>query len=239
MVRFYLPGTVAREVVLEGSQAHHALRVQRLQRGERVVVFNGEGGEYEGTVASCARNRVTIEIAEFHAIERESPLQVTLAQGISAGDNMDFTIQKAVELGVYRIQPLDTARSVVRLSGERAKRRVEHWQRVSISACEQCGRNRIPAVEPITHFGDWLNSLDASGVKLLLSPQAAAPLISLRRPDGPILLLAGPEGGLSPDEEQAALAAGLRAVALGPRVLRTETAAVAALSAMQALWGDF
>ena len=239
MIRFYVPGTIASRVFLEGDAAHHALRVQRLKVGDRVVVFNGEGGEFEGAVERCTKTSLAIAIEKFRPVERESPLHVVLAQGISGGDNMDFTIQKAVELGVAGIQPLATARSVVHLSDERAKKRLAHWRRVVISACEQCGRNRLPRVEEVVELREWLARLDGGGLRLLLSARAAQPLASLAKPQAPVWLLAGPEGGFDEHEENGAGAEGFRAVNLGPRILRTETAALAALSALQTLWGDF
>jgi 16S rRNA (uracil1498-N3)-methyltransferase len=165
---------------------------------------------------------------------------VVLAQGISSRERMEFTLQKAVELGVAEIFPLETRRSVVRLNAERAGRRVEHWQNVVSGACEQCGRNRIPPVHPVRDFADWLGMLerDSSPLRVMLSPRARLSLRELPAPSS-VLLLIGPEGGLAPEEEELAGSCGFQAVCLGPRILRTETAALAAMSAMHALWGDF
>jgi 16S rRNA (uracil1498-N3)-methyltransferase len=171
-------------------------------------------------------------------VSRESPLAVVLAQGISSGERMDYTVQKSVELGVTVIQPLLTQRSVVRLTGERADKRVAHWQAVAAAACEQCGRNRVPEVLPVQSLTHWLGTL-RGGVRYLLSPQAPNRLRELTRPADAITLLVGPEGGWDSTESAAAQTTGFAPLALGPRVLRTETAAVAALAAMQALWGDF
>ncbi|MGH8719845.1 MAG: 16S rRNA (uracil(1498)-N(3))-methyltransferase [Burkholderiales bacterium] len=238
--RFYHPGTIASSVKLETPAVHHALNVLRLKSAEAVVVFNGNGGEYRGVVSHCGKNSVTVDIREFSEVERESPLRIALAQGISSSDNMDFTVQKATELGVASIQPLATQKSVVRLSEERAAKRAQHWQRVVISACEQCGRNRVPRVEPALPLREWLAQLgaDEGESRWLLSPDGNKLLRDFVQPSQ-ILLLAGPEGGFTPAEEQAAEPAGFVKVKLGPRTLRTETAALAALAAIQALWGDF
>jgi 16S rRNA (uracil1498-N3)-methyltransferase len=229
------------EVRLPPAAAHHAARVLRLEPGTAVVLFDGRGGEFEARITHMERGDVWVKTGAHLDVERESRLELDLAQGLSSGDRMDYTLQKAVELGVRAIQPLATDRSVVKLKDERAERRVEHWRNLVVSACEQCGRNRIPAVAPPRPLADWIGSLgpvqDAE-VRLLLSPQAPESLRDLTAPSR-ITLLAGPEGGFSPVEVQLALSRGFRPVRLGPRVLRTETAAVAALAAIQALWGDF
>jgi 16S rRNA (uracil1498-N3)-methyltransferase len=163
-----------------------------------------------------------------------------LAQGISSGERMDLTLQKSVELGVAAIQPLLMRRTVVKLSGEKTEKRLRHWRGVVISACEQCGRNRIPPVDEIQDFMAWLRQQQSDGVqRYLLDPDAETGLRDLPRPTGRILLLAGPEGGFDPAERKAAVAAGCQRVRLGPRILRTETAALAAIAALQAVWGDF
>ncbi|MBX3666722.1 MAG: 16S rRNA (uracil(1498)-N(3))-methyltransferase, partial [Burkholderiales bacterium] len=170
----------------------------------------------------------------------ESPLQVTLAQAVSSGERMDYTIQKAVELGATAVQPLLAERCVVRLSGERAAKKRLHWQGVAVSACEQCGRDVVPEVRPLLGLRDWLQQPGpAGGLRLLLAPGAATGLRDLSRPADGITVLAGPEGGLAPAEADDAVRAGFTPLRLGPRVLRTETAAVALLAALQALWGDF
>lgn len=239
--RFYCPEilTPSGMAELPEQAAHHAARVLRLQAGDSVSVFNGHGGEGEARIADIGKRNVTLEILAWHGVERESPLQVSLAQAISAGEKMDFTLQKAVELGIGHIQPLASERSVVRLSGERAEKRVAHWQGVVISACEQSGRNRVPEVAPIRSLLDWLGQQDESGLRLMLSPTAEIGLRDLPKPSGNVTLLVGPEGGLSPVEAAAAQRYGFTPVRLGARVLRTETAALAALAAMQTLWGDF
>lgn len=239
--RFHCPQRLGpgQSLDLPPDAAHHAARVLRLETGNAIVLFNGEGGEYRATITQIGKNGVTAKTGAYHDRESESPLHVSLAQAISTGEKMDFTLQKAVELGVAHIQPLAGARSVVRLSGERAEKRVRHWRQVAVAACEQCGRNRVPAVAPILDLDDWLAGLAAGELRLILSPDAPLGLPELPPPSGPITLLVGPEGGLAPGEILAAQSRGFTPVRLGPRVLRTETAALAALAAMQALWGDF
>lgn len=224
--------------MLPETTAHHVLRTLRLRTGDALALFDGTGGEWHGTLGTVSRERVEVRLTHFKAVARESPLQCLLAQGLSSGERMDYTLQKAVELGVHAIQPLATRRSVVRLDEARAARRLAHWREVVISACEQCGRDRIPEVMPLVALDAWLTRTHGTRV-LLLDPAAAMRLADLPRPAGAQWLLAGPEGGFDPDERAAVLAAGGTGIHLGPRVLRTETAALAALAAMQALWGDF
>jgi 16S rRNA (uracil1498-N3)-methyltransferase len=223
-------------IELSEATAHHAARVLRLTAGDSVVLFDGRGGEYEATLTmpGRGRGRVLAETGEWRELERESPLAVTLVQAVSSGERMDFTIQKAVELGVAAIHPVFSARSIVRLSGEREAKKLAHWRRVAISACEQCGRNRIPHIaEPLP-----LERYRApGGVKILLAPSATRRLADLAR--GPLALAVGPEAGFSDDEEALLARAGFVAACLGPRILRTETAALAALAALNALAGDF
>jgi 16S rRNA (uracil1498-N3)-methyltransferase len=243
-IRMYVPGELepGRSCALPPAQAHHALRVLRLKMGESVILFNGDGAEYAAVVVAASRDRFALEVTGREVMDREAPFAVTLAQAVSSGERMDYTIQKAVELGVAAIQPLEARRSVVRLSADRAERRLAHWQAVAIAACEQCGRNRVPRVLPLIPLDEFLvgRTVQQDGERrVLLSPRSARGLRELDRPVGGIVMLAGPEGGFSPEEERAAVQAGFLPVRLGPRVLRTETAAVAALAAMQALWGDF
>ena len=221
-------------LVLPDDAAHHAARVLRLEDGDAVVLFNGRGGEYEARLAIRGRDRVSAETGEQRNLERESPLQVTLAQAISSSDKMDFTIQKAVELGVAAVQPLLTSKSLVRLSAEREAKKLVHWKRVAIAACEQCGRNRIPGIEEPVALDRYR---PAAGSKILLSPSGSGKLADFAK--GPVVLAAGPEAGFSDSEEQLLLRAGFQPVRLGPRILRTETAALAALAALNALAGDF
>ncbi len=237
--RFFCPQPLAPRSLagLPAAAAHHAVRVLRLGVGDAVTLFNDEGGEYHGRLVEAGRS-VRVELDEWLPVERESPLDITLAQALPSGDKMDFVVQKAVELGVARIQPLIASRSVVKLAGERAARRVEHWRQVAISACEQCGRNRLPVIAPILDLRQWLGQLaqDNEMQRLLLSPQGG------RRPrelaGKRFLLLVGPEGGLDAEEASAARLAGFAGLSLGPRILRTETAGPAALAALAALHGD-
>ncbi len=242
--RFHFQGKLGNgsEVRLHPDAAHHAVRVLRLSVGEPVVVFDGLGGEFEARITRIDRGDVSVKTGAHLDVERESPLYIRLVQGLSSGDRMDITLQKAVELGVAAIQPVATERSVVKLKDERAQRRAEHWQNLVIAACEQCGRNRVPEVSPLMSLPDWLAQLAMSApedeARVLLSPAATVTLKSLS-PMPRMTLLVGPEGGLSPVETQLAQSRGFKAVRLGPRILRTETAALATLSAIQALWGDF
>ncbi len=242
--RFFLPiGLVSyTEIVLPEASAHHAARVLRLGVGDAVTLFDGTGVEFAGNIIFIGRQEVRVQLAAGQAVSRESPLQVTLIQGISSGDRMDYTLQKAVELGVARIVPVFCARSVVRLAGERAQKRQQHWQQLVVAACEQCGRNRVPEVvsaqsleSAISSFGEELGA----GLSLLLDPLAEQGLRALAPPSQAVFLLAGPEGGMTDDERRRAMRAGFLGIRLGARVLRTETAALAAMAAMQLAWGDF
>ena len=204
-----------------------------------MTLFDGRGGEYPARIERIEKDRVFAELGAWREIERESPLAVTLVQAVQAGEKMDFTIQKAVELGISDIVPVESRRSVSRLSGERAAKRVAHWQGVVASACEQCGRNQVPLVTPLEKLDSWLaRPAPADTLRLMLAPDAEATLANLP-PTRRVQILVGAEGGLDPQEIIAARQSGFQSVRLGPRVLRTETAALAALSAMQALWGDF
>jgi 16S rRNA (uracil1498-N3)-methyltransferase len=238
--RFYLDQPLAQgaRFSLPPGPARHAARALRLAPDDVITLFNGRGGEYAARIERIHKDEVAVAITGFVDVERESRLRVMLAQGISSGERMDYTLQKAVELGVTAIQPIAAKRSVVKLAGERADRRVAHWQGVVASACEQCGRNQVPVVAPPLPLAHWLGHQHA-GRLLFLSPLAEARLADLPPPEAPDWLVAGPEGGFEADEIAALHAAGAIPVRLGPRVLRTETAALAALAAMQTLWGDF
>ena len=239
--RFYCPQRLGpgQQLDLPPDAAHHAARVLRLAVGDAVTLFNGEGGEYPATLTHIGKNNVTAKTGAWLGRDSESPLEVRLAQAVSAGDKMDFTLQKAVELGIRAIQPLLAERCVVKLAGERAEKRTQHWQGVVVAACEQSGRNFVPAVAPLQTLPNWLGTQNETGLGLLLSPLAERSLSDLPAPAGPVTLLIGPEGGFSDNEVQMAASRGFTAVRLGTRVLRTETAALAALAALQALWGDF
>ena len=248
------PGQV---IELDAQATVHLTKVLRLRVGDALVVFNGEergegrygesngesngergeAGEYTARVSAVGRRSATIEIGDFVARSVESPLELVLLQGISRGERMDYTVQKAVELGVSCIVPVTTERTVVNLKGDRQARRCDHWQSVVNSACEQSGRNRVPRVAEVTPFSTAIK--EASGLKLVLHHRAETDLGSLPVPQGPVNLLIGPEGGLSAQEIAAAEAAGFVPLRLGPRVLRTETAALAAMSVLQWQWGDF
>ncbi|MCL2345379.1 MAG: 16S rRNA (uracil(1498)-N(3))-methyltransferase [Desulfobulbus sp.] len=237
--RFYCREALApgARVELPAPVARHAVRVLRLPPGAAMILFDGRGGEYLAHIERIERDRVLAELADWRDIERESPLAVTLVQALQAGEKMDFTIQKAVELGVRDIAPVVSRRSVLRLSGERAGKRVAHWQGVAAAACEQCGRNQVPLVAPLEKLENWLARPADGALRLMLAPDAALTLAELP-PAGKVQLLIGAEGGLDVEEIIAAGQAGFQAVRLGPRVLRTETAGLAALSALQLLWGD-
>lgn len=240
IARFYcpIPLTPGQTARLTEAVSRHALKALRLRVGDGLVLFNGDGTECEAELIQGGRE-AQARVLVCREVSRESPLTVTLAQGISSGERMDYTLQKAVELGVTRIQPLTMRRTVVRLNADKRLRRRAHWQGVVMSACEQCGRARLPVVEDVLDFSDWLNQATAeSGLRLLLDPAASTRLRDLPPPTAPLILLAGPEGGLDPAEREEALERGFRPISLGPRILRTETAAVAALAAIQALWGD-
>lgn len=218
--------------------ARHAVRVLRLQPGAAIVLFDGRGGEYEARIERIEKDRVVAALGAWRDVERESGLAVTLIQAVQAGEKMDYTVQKAVELGVSHIVPVDSRRSVTRLTGERAARRVAHWQGVAAAACEQCGRNQVPQLAPLERLENWLARPANGMLRLILAPDAEQALVDLP-PVSNVQMLIGAEGGLDPQEIVAAQQVGFRAVRMGPRILRTETAGLAALAAMQALWGDF
>lgn len=240
MTRLYFPGEIAAhgECRVAAAQAHHVIHVLRLQAGAPLTLFDGRGTEYAALIKRIDKSGLTLSVTARREVSRESPLDVVLAQGVSSGERMDYTVQKCVELGISAIQPLITQRSVVRLAGERADKRVAHWQSIAAAACEQCGRNRVPQVMPVQPFTRWLGA-PPNGARYLLSPHAGQRLREFARPADTVTLLVGPEGGWNEEETAAARLTGFAPMALGPRVLRTETAAVAALAAMQALWGDF
>jgi 16S rRNA (uracil1498-N3)-methyltransferase len=240
LTRLYFSGDIADhgECHVVAGQAHHVIHVLRLQAGAPLTLFDGLGIEYSALIKRIDKGGLTLTITERRNVSRESPLITVLAQGISSGERMDYTVQKCVELGVTAIQPLMTQRSVVRLTGERAEKRITHWRSVAAAACEQCGRNLLPKILPVQALTQWL-STPVIGTRYLLSPHAATRLRDLEPPQSPVTLLVGPEGGWNKEEAEAARAQGFKPLTLGPRVLRTETAAVAALAAMQALWGDF
>ncbi len=243
--RFYCPDKLGSgaEVRLSANTSHHAIRALRLAVGDPIVLFDGLGGEYQASICRIERDLVVARTGPFIDRSAESPVKLILAQGISSGERMDFTIQKAVELGVSVVRPLATERTVVKLTAERAVRKIGHWRKLANAACEQCGRNRLVEIGEPQRFGDWVSQLPRdcgdNELRLLLSPHADTGLSELPDQAGCITLLAGPEGGLSPSEVDTVQRWGFRSVRLGPRVLRTETAALAALAAIQLRWGDF
>ena len=222
--------------MLPPASAHHALKVLRLGSGDSVVLFDGSGGELHALLDVRARQAVAVG-GKWQEVSREPPLDIVLVQALASGDKMDWVIQKAVELGASGIVPVQAARSVLRLAGERADKKLEHWRQVVIAACEQCGRNRLPFVAPVQSLGAWLVQAQ-NAAQLVLVPGGER--LSAVQPVPPsIHLLVGPEGGWSDEELSLCLRAGSREVGLGPRVLRTETAGLAALAALQAKAGDF
>jgi 16S rRNA (uracil1498-N3)-methyltransferase len=225
-----------REVTLGASAAAHVGRVLRLGSGAQLTLFDGTGGEYLATIVESRGTALRVRLGEHRAIERESPLEITLAQGVPRGERMDWVVQKATELGVAALVPLLTERSVVKLDARQAEKRREHWRGVVIAACEQCGRNRLPEILSPAPFSEWLATARA-GVRLVLDSTASCGLHSIGTVPA-VTLLIGPEGGLSPAERSLAIETGFMPVRMGPRVLRTETAAIAALSALQVLLGD-
>jgi 16S rRNA (uracil1498-N3)-methyltransferase len=231
------PGT---RLTLEGNAASHVTRVLRLRVGAALTLFNGQGGEYAASIDKAHGGSVTVAIGEAHAVERESPLSVTLAQGVSRGERMDLVLQKATELGVARLVPLLSERSVVQLDTQHAQRKVNHWRAVAVAACEQCGRNRLPEISPPVSLRDYLRT-DAAGatrLRLLFAPEAQQRIGAVGPAATAGSVLVGPEGGFTDEEQQAAMAAGFTPVRLGPRVLRTETAAIVALALLQREFGD-
>ena len=228
-----LPFAEGGEISLEDAASHHLSRVLRLREGDAITLFNGHGGEWDAEFLGRRR----VRLRAFSDVERESPLSITLVQGVSSGERMDYTIQKAVELGVAIIQPLLTKKGIVKLEGKRADARVEHWRRIVISACEQCSRNRVPQVQPLKDFGEYVRDVKDAAPRLLLSAQGRS--IKEHEVKAAATIAAGPEAGFALEEQAALERAGFVKASLGPRVLRTETAALAALAALNALRGDF
>ncbi len=233
-----IPLKTGARIALNEGASHHLARVLRAEVGDAVTLFNGEGGEFDAVITQITKKNVEVEILQFVPRDAESPLDICLAQGIAKGEKMDFIVQKAVELGVKKIVPLLTERCNVRLDETREKKRVMHWQSVIVSACEQSGRNRVPEIVPPVAYADWISN-EIAGFKFVLSPHTSNRFtdadISL---DASITVLIGPEGGLSESEIKLALDYGFTALNLGPRVLRTETATLAALTFFQTLYGD-
>ena len=234
-----LPLEAGGRITLPEIAGHHVKRVLRLAAGDALTVFDGRGGEYHATLARATRDAVEVDVGAHEAVDRESALDVDLGQGICKGDRMDLVVQKATELGVRSICPVVCERTVVKLDSARAERRVAHWRAIAVHAAQQSGRTRVPEVTGVEGFDKWLARAGA-GPGIILSPRAGASLSDLEPPGAgkPVRLLVGPEGGLSPREVERARAAGFAGLRLGPRVLRTETAALIALGVLQARWGD-
>ncbi|MGE8351027.1 MAG: 16S rRNA (uracil(1498)-N(3))-methyltransferase [Pseudomonas protegens] len=235
--RFFIDAPLSLgEHELPEAQAHYIGRVLRMAEGDALQVFDGSGMEFRGTLVEVGKKRVRVQLDESFAGQDESPLQIHLGQGLSRGERMDWAIQKATELGVGEITPIFSERCEVRLKDERADKRLLHWRQVAISACEQCGRSRVPLIHAPVLLADWIKQTQAD-LKLVLHP-VAQPLESHAKPQT-LAFLIGPEGGLSDAEVEQAHGAGFLPARLGPRVLRTETAPVVALAVAQQLWGDF
>ena len=240
MPRFYVDFALSPDSVVElpDNVVHH-LNVLRVKNTEEIVLFNGNGKAYPALPEVLEKRRASVRILREEATDNESPLNITLVQAVSAAERMDFTLQKSVELGVAEIRPVISERCVVRLSGERAEKRVARWQEIVVSACEQSGRNIVPKVLPLTTYAQALQQLSQETTKLLMSLNRAQKLSDVQPQSGKVVFMVGPEGGWTEKEEQQAFDAGFQSVTLGKRVLRTETASLAAIAAMQTLWGDF
>ncbi|HET7061484.1 MAG TPA: 16S rRNA (uracil(1498)-N(3))-methyltransferase [Nitrosospira sp.] len=250
--RIYYSDEISAESVIQlsGSATRHVVRVLRLQPGDQLILFNGKGGEFRARIQRTQRDGATVAVEQYLGIERESPLVISLAQAVCAAEKMDWIVQKAVELGVSDIQVLATKLCTTKLSDERVDKRMAHWRQVAISACEQCGRNRIPQISPLATLPSWLGSKmdeksrlgsDHRNLRFMLSPYAEESLNCFT--EGPsvssVTFLVGPEGGLTREEEAAAAVAEFAPLNLGPRTLRTETAGLTAIAVAQAVWGDF
>ena len=240
LTRIHVPGPLETggACAVRGEAAHHLVRVLRLGVGARVDVFDGQGAEYAGRIESVRKGEVTLALGERRDGGTESPLRLTLAQGVSRGERMDWVVQKAVELGVAHIVPVLTERSVVRLDAGQAHHKQSHWQRIAVSACEQSGRSRVPQVAQPVSLATLLAALPVGDLRVLPSPEGSVGLAALPAAAAGVLVLIGPEGGLAETERRAALAHGFQPVRFGPRVLRTETAAVVALTLLQERFGD-
>jgi|APSaa5957512535_1039671.scaffolds.fasta_scaffold14622_5 16S rRNA (uracil1498-N3)-methyltransferase len=251
--RFYYPDqiNVGESIELSYGATHHAANVLRLEKGDRVTLFNGKGGEFLAFIRRISKAAILVSIEKFINVEHESPLQITLAQSICTNIKMDLIIRKAVELGVNNIQPILAKRCLVKLSGKRELKRVQHWEQIIISACEQCGRNRVPGVSSPVTLSSWLSRQGAMQKELnnepteklyfMLSPTSKMGLHDFSKSLSvtELALLVGPEGGFTSDEDAAALMAGFSSLRLGSRTLRTESAALAAIAALQTIWGDY
>ncbi len=237
--RFYIDAGLAsgQQLELPEDLVRHA-QVLRLEAGDALVLFNGHGGEYPATIEEMGKRKVRVALAEHRAVNRESPFALTLIQALSASDRMDYTMQKAAECGARCVQPIWSEYCSVKLHGERADKRLQHWQQVAVSACEQCGRTAVPVIKPLQKFDDAIVNADPSGLRLLLSPMGARKLDQLPPTASGATVLIGPEGGFSAAEEQRAIDAGFTPLWLGPRLFRTETVAPVISALLQARYGD-
>lgn len=240
MTRIFTPGPLqsGSEIALPATGAHHVARVLRMRIDDSLRVFDGHGGDYAATIVNIGGDKVRVRLGDFFERSVESALRIELIQGVSRGDRMDWTLQKATELGVASITPVLTARSVVKLDSNQAQKKHEHWRNVVIGACEQSGRDVVPKVAEPVDLKELFSSRGKFDAGIVLSPTAQVSLAEMTPPSPQARLLIGPEGGLEDNELSAAQLAGFTPVRLGPRILRTETAAVAALTALQILWGD-
>ena len=244
MPRFHVAGAIPHDhpgsrFALPECVATHALRVLRLRLGDAVTLFDGTGGEYRATIVSAERHSAAVRLDRFDPVEREAPVATTLVMSVIAADPMDFAVRKAVELGVHAVQPVVAARSQGAPSADRVERRVAHWRAIAVAACEQCGRNRVPPVLAPLPLATWLARFeDEPATAAVLAPGAAGSLASLAARTPPRHLLVGPEGGFTDDEQSLAVRLGIVPVHLGRRILRAETAALAALATLNAVAGD-
>jgi len=229
-------------LTLPDSAAAHLVRVLRLRAGDGCVLFNGDGLDYAARIVEAGKRSTVVEVLDARAVANESALRITLVQGIARGEKMDLVLQKATELGVTRIVPVHSERSEVRLDGERLERRLAHWRAVVVSACEQCGRARLPRLDAPVALATMGDALEAGGLRLTLDPEGAHVLPALATrlsaDGGGAVVAVGPEGGWSPRDREQLASAGFEGLRLGPRILRTETAGLAAIAALQALYGD-
>ncbi len=240
--RFYCPPPLplATNYELPPEAAHHASRVLHLRAGDAVQIFDGFGNALDATIHAIQGKHVTLGNLQTFLGQTESGLHIVLAQAMCSSEKMDWVVQKATELGAAEIVPVQTQRSVAKLSGDRAEKRTEHWRNVTVAACEQSGRNTLPQLQAPQDLGTWLHEMrSVPGSKFILLPDGASNLQSQAKPQGRVTLLIGPEGGFTSDEARLAQQAGFLPILLGPRVLRTETAAIAGIAALQTLWGDF
>ncbi len=237
--RIYLERALAENTgcLLSDDAAHHVSKVLRMEVEQSLHLFDGRGGYFDATITRIDKRSVEVVTGDHHPDECESPLAITLVQGVSRGERMDYTLQKAVELGVQQIVPVLCQYTNVKLDDEKKQKRHEHWGKIIINACEQCGRNQIPSLTLTQELDEWVD-VDANEVKLILQPGTSMQISQLKSKQDRVTLLAGPEGGFSGTEVALAVQHGYQAISLGPRILRTETAALAAITACQVMWGD-